>query len=104
MMERFFRRKQKAFFKGAPLRCAPALRAARKGISPAYPALSRSAPRRTRDESARAGLNNFAPSQKRTGLVHRKFRRLDSLSELRWATVTRPQCATSYKPNVCGGM
>src|SRR5258708_11049105 len=50
-----------------------------RGYLPAYPALSRSVPRRTRDESARAGLHNFAPSQKRTGLVHRRFGHLASL-------------------------
>src|SRR5258708_21900166 len=44
-----------------------------------YPALRRSVPRRTRDEAARAGLHNFAPSQKRTGLVNRRFGRLDFL-------------------------
>ena len=30
-LERFLHCKQRAFFKGAPLRCAPALRAARTG-------------------------------------------------------------------------
>jgi hypothetical protein len=65
VMERFFRCKQRAFFKSASLRCALALRAARKETYLVrYPALSRSVPQRTRDEASRAGLNNFAPSQK----------------------------------------
>src|SRR6267142_6509732 len=34
-----------------------------------YPALSRSVPRRTRDDASRAGLNNFARPKKRDGLL-----------------------------------
>src|SRR6202023_3276599 len=45
----------------------------------APPPLARPATRNTRGGAARAGLHNFAPSQKRTGLVNRRFGRLDFL-------------------------
>ena len=82
VMEGFFHHQQRAFFKALLPRCGMRASPAggKEGAYPsAYPALSHSASRNTRGGAARAGLNNFAPSQKRTGLVNRRFGRLDVL-------------------------
>src|SRR6202035_2816278 len=77
---RFFRRKQRAFFKGAPLRCAPALRAARKGPvlfgAPGLAAPSREE-RGTKHHALRSIIS--PRPKKRTGLVNRSFGSLDFL-------------------------
>src|SRR5258708_25955341 len=78
-MERFFYFKQKAFFKGAPA----ALRRARRrcgrqgrGISPCYPALSRSVTRDSRDGASRTGLRCSAPQSGAGSMRPQRFESL----------------------------